>query len=686
MKDAASYLLAQAGRRPAATAQFAAAELWRRARMRFANSIEKRLPELPESSAPDRFRHFLPAGCLDADAYRAAFPDAVEPAIAAADRICDHDFEIFAQRAQLGPQIDWHRDWLSGHAWPVQPTAQESLPRAPEGADVKRPWELARFHHALALGKAYRLTRQPRYAAEFAAQVRHWIAENPYGRGIHWAMPMEAAIRAINWCAAAALFAGAPELGSDFWRVLLDSLYLHARHINAHREWNPVARGNHYLSCVAGLLHLGVLFADTQEGRGWLQFARGALAREMREQVAGDGVAHEGSSGYHCFVAELLLTASLLAARYDAAAAGGNGKPQSLRALLGKSWGAEFTARLEKMFDFPAALLAGRVHAPVWGDADDGRVLPFCGATSGVASHVLRMGAAVFERDDWPPCEHRCEEGWWRTARDSGVVPIRANGPATTAAFPRAGFFFFTSQRLRGSIRCGPLGVNGWANHAHCDQLSMEFCCDGQPLLVDPGSFAYSGDRDARNAFRSTRSHNCAVVNAQEQNRFWPGLLFRMVDDTRSRLLVWNAGADQIEFAGEHYGYTRLPENVTLGRRVLLDRRTDLLQIFDAVKGRGQANLEWNFTFAPGIELERYSAGAAPPGAPVPGVELLGAYRAGAMWLRIYGNDAVQRARATQQTGWLAPRFGQREPAPVAHFACRAALPAEIIFEFSHDQ
>ena len=90
--------------------------------------------------------------------------------------------------------MDWHRDPKTGHRWPLRTAGELRIVDAAPDADVKRPWELARFHHLLPLGKAYLLTREPRHAKEFTAQVSHWLKENPYPRGIHWAMPMEAAI------------------------------------------------------------------------------------------------------------------------------------------------------------------------------------------------------------------------------------------------------------------------------------------------------------------------------------------------------------------------------------------------------------------------------------------------------------------------------------------------------------
>lgn len=554
---------------------------------------------------------------------------------------------------------------------------------AAPGSDVKRPWELARFHHALTLGRAYALTGDARYAAEFAAQVRHWLRANPYPQGIHWAMPMEVAVRAVNWITAAAFFADGPTLDDQFRQEFLAALYLHARHVYAHREWNPVARGNHYLSCVVGLLFLGVLFRDTSEGRAWLEFGRRALAAEMQAQVGEDGVAHEGSSGYHALVTELFLSAALLVARMDAQERPTNGHAGNWRALIAKSWGAAFAKKLETMFEFPAALLAGREQPPIWGDSDDERLLPLCTSDSDAAAHLLCAGREVFERSDWPACKHACEECWWWL----GVAPQNGTSMAAPAeqsrAFPSAGFFFLASPRMRASAHCGPLGVNGWANHAHCDQLSFELSWQGQPVVVDPGTFQYSGDAAARNRFRSSRYHNSAVVDGAEQNRFWPGLLFRMVDDTQSRPNRWHAGTQRVEFAGEHSGYRRLPQRVTVQRTLSLDRARDTLLVMDALLGTGSAPLEWNFHLAPHLEVQRAGGMEPPPQSFETALDTLqphSAWTVGPLRLQVWASSAAQSLEGAVDDGEIAPHYGHRVTAPVLRFACMGAFPVRVAF------
>jgi hypothetical protein len=689
MNDLVSYLLAQARRHPLDTARFAAGEALRRRRLRSADGLNAALPGFLIPELLEKLHVFLPENCAAAGDNLPGRASEGSTVCAAAERVCRHEIDIFGERVVLDAQLDWHRDWVSGHRWPVAPPAQLKIVDAAAGADIKRPWELARFHHFLPLGMAWLHTEDAGYAEKFGAQVRHWIKENPFPRGIHWAMPMEAAIRAVNWVTAAACFSTAESLNAKFWEEFFRSLFVHGRFVFSHREWNPVARGNHYLACVVGLLYLGALFVGHPEGEKWLAFARRELLREMRAQVGSDGVAHEGSSGYHAFLTELFLTGALLLARLGAQ----HGQSVTPAAAIEKTCGHAFVQRLEKMFEFLAALTSGREMPPLWGDSDDGRLLPFCNAPAGAASHLLAVGAAVFQRKDWTQT-HLCIEPQWRL----GMLPpaVSSSGSSKPAAFRKAGFFFFASSRWQGSIRCGPLGVNGWANHAHCDQLSVEFCFDGQPVLVDPGTYLYSGDAAARNLFRSTRYHNTVTVAGAEQNRFWPGLLFRMMDDTRSRPRKWLAGPQEVEFIGEHYGYRRLRQRVRVGRGVRLNRKSNALEIFDCLTGSGSAHLEWNFHFAPGITLEQEPHVAAqsnpqiePWGAAVmvkgrtPPMESRIAWRIGPLRFSVATGGKIEKFESRVEPGWVSPQYGRRVEAPVLTLRCTARFPVMLEVTFA---
>ncbi len=678
MSELLSYLAAQARSQPASTLRFVAGELWRRGRARFHPALASGLAELGTEQFRSAAPLFVPeAGLAERRASPAPWMDAT---LERAERISRGEVEVFGEWVPLGPRPDWQRDWKSGHRWPLGPAGRLRVLDAPHGADVKRPWEVARFHHGLALGAAAALTGDARPAHTFAALTQHWIAQNPWPRGIHWAMPMEVALRAINWIQAAMLCSLAGHLEPAFARELSGNLFLHGRHLWAYREWNPVARANHYLACVTGLVWLGVLFEGTAEGRQWLEFGSREVLREIECQTGADGVAREGSSGYHALVAELFLSTALLLARRAAQGQAANGH---LAAAIERGTSAAFAARLPRLFDFLSALCAGREEPPIWGDADDGRVLPFGGTAASPVRVLAALGEALAGRPISAGSPAVDAEIFWRFGHHpeppvgASALPVRES-----QAFADSGFFFFSSRRMRGSVRCGPLGVRGWANHAHNDQLSFEFSLDGRGVILDPGLPCYADDPAARNLFRSTRYHNTVEVAGAEQNRFWPAMLFRIVDDTRSRVEHWRVDKSGTSFAGCHFGYLRLPQRALVRREMRL-AADDTLAVRDSVELAGPAALAWYFHLAPELAVEPAAQQPSIADSSVAGMNLHSRWRLGPVLLSVWTGFPPRELAASTTDGWIAPRFGRRLSAPILEFHGQLAEPAEVLFVFA---
>ncbi|HEV8384142.1 MAG TPA: heparinase II/III family protein, partial [Candidatus Acidoferrales bacterium] len=171
---------------------------------------------------------------------------------------------------------------------------------------------------------------------------------------------------------------------------------------------------------------------------------------------------------------------------------------------------------------------------------------------------------------------------------------------------------------------------------------------------------------------------------------FWPGLPFRMVDDTRSNAQLWRTGAERVEFAGEHSRYRRLRGRVGVTRRVTLDRRKGVLMIHDTLRGSGTHELQWNFHLAPEIVPEPLQSGEkfssdllavsefAPDAA---GFLFQAGWRIGPMRMIAAAPDNV-RLKTQRESGWVAPRYGQREQAAIVQLGCEAKLPVSVAFVF----
>ena len=83
---------------------------------------------------------------------------------------------------------------------------------------------------------------------------------------------MEVALRAMNLLAAFQLLRGATSLSDERLTMMLTLFEQHGRYIRGDLEFSYIARSNHYLSDVVGLLWLGVLLPELEEADEWRDF------------------------------------------------------------------------------------------------------------------------------------------------------------------------------------------------------------------------------------------------------------------------------------------------------------------------------------------------------------------------------------------------------------------------------
>lgn len=542
----------------------------------------------------------IPTVAAFADALAMLDDGARKELLAVAERVAEHRFDLLGSGpTDLGPEIDWSRDFKTGRRWPLDHISRIVV-SYPDASDIKMPWELSRFQHLPVLAAASVLTSERRWIDEMGAQLRHWIAHNPVEFGPNWACTMDVAIRAANWIAALALV---PEQAAreSWFGAVLESLLLHGRFIRAHLEWAP-ARGNHYLSDVVGLLPIAALFNGGAEGRQWAEFAAGQVAAELLHQVRPDGCDHEASIPYQRLVAELFICGV-----------------QGADALAPESIGPEHRRRLEAMLRFTSDYTRPDGLAPQIGDADDGRYLPL---------------------GDYGRADPRSHAHLFAQA---GTTLPPASG---SAAYPDGGYWTLRGGGLYAIVRCGDVGVGGLGSHAHNDALSFELTAGEQTLVIDPGSFVYTADPDARTRFRSTAFHSTLSVDGAEQNPISPGALFFMEDRRRAEAIAFDAGPARPSFEGRHHGFEFLAEPATHTRRIELDTAERALVITDTVASAGEHAIEWTFPLAP---CEVAAAGSRAV-ARFPGGARL--------------ELEAQGLELTVEDGWLSPSYGRREPTP----------------------
>jgi uncharacterized heparinase superfamily protein len=479
--------------------------------------------------------------------------------VACADALVAHRFDLLGSGpTDLGDPIDWARDFKTGVRWPTR-HVRRLRENHPDESDILVPSVLCWFQHLPVLAAAHRVTGDERYVADLRAQVTHWIATNPVELGIHWLSPMDAAVRATNWIAAAALVASPRD---EAWlRQVLGALAAHGRFIAAGIDDEP--RNNHYVTCLVALLVLSIVLEGTPEAADWRAFALPGLADEMEVQVHPDGSIREGSIAYQAFVAELFLLGA------DAAVAVGAPPP------------ATYAERTQRMLDFAAHYTQPSGRAPQFGDTGSWRMLPLddYARRPEPASHleVLRRLSAPVQRS------------------------------ARSAAYPDGGFYVLQRGGAHLMVRCGGTGVSG---HMHHDQLSFELAFGAQAMVVDPGTFLYGGGSwEERNRFRSTSFHSALRIGDLTEAEFHPVDRARMELAGRSEVTRWEPDAPDATLAAVYHGFELLEPPAVHRRTFVLDAGGTSLLLRDEVESDGAHDLEWTFPLAAGTAT--LSGGAA---------------------------------------------------------------------------
>lgn len=514
----------------------------------------------------------------------------------AAERALEHQVNLLGSGwIFLGEKIDWHKDYKSGFDWPAAYFRDIEYTNLGRASDVKFPWEVSRLQWMIPAGQAYVLTQDECYAYSVREILEQWMEANPYAHSINWACTMEVALRIITWTWFFHIFNGSDAWKDEAFRAkFLRMLYLHGDFTSRHLEKSDV-NGNHYVADAAGLVFAGLFFSEKGHAAYWQQLGWKILSDELLKQVHADGVDYEASIPYHRLVLELFLF------------------PALYRMKRGLEISPVYRARLLAMARFTAAYSRADGTIPLFGDADDARVLPFGYQTINDHRYLLGLTGGAFDDGELKKqfTGGLAEIYWWL---GGGMASALNHQNASiqhqrSQAFPDGGVYIMRNEQDHIFIDCGPLGLAGRGGHGHNDALSFEAALQGVHLITDSGAYIYTADYLARNRFRSTSSHNTPMVDGQEINRFIrPDYLWNLHDDARPELMEWETSDTRDFFKGKHSAYTMLDNPVTPVRSIELDHAQHRLVIEDVFEGVGVHSFEIPLHLAPAIMVEETSS------------------------------------------------------------------------------
>src|SRR5512141_1396820 len=175
--------------------------------------------------------------------------------------------------------------------------------------DIKFIWELSRFAMVYTLVRAYRSTRDEKYAAAFWELIQSWAESNPPNTGPNWMDGQEAALRLMAWTFGFYAFMDSPSTTAERVAQFTVMIAAHAERIYKNIDYAISTHSNHTISEAFGLWLVGLLFPELKDFEKYVALGRKLLEQEAAAQIFSDGSYAMYSLNYHRFILHLYLYA-----------------------------------------------------------------------------------------------------------------------------------------------------------------------------------------------------------------------------------------------------------------------------------------------------------------------------------------------------------------------------------------
>jgi hypothetical protein len=560
---------------------------------------------------------------------------AEETVIRKANDIQNGRFDLLGIKAlDFGTPPDWHLEPRSGKKTPLVHWSKLDYLDAEVAGDKKIVWELNRHQYFMTLGRAYWLTGDEAYAETFTRHLSSWMDQNPPKLGINWASSLEVSFRAISWLWAFHFFKHA--LTPELLIRALQYLHVHGRHLETYLS-TYFSPNTHLTGEALGLYYLGTVLPEFPDSARWRSLGADILIAQLPIHVRPDGVYFEQTSYYHRYTTDFYVHFLLLARMND----------EVLSPVVEKS--------LIKLLDHLMYITRPDGLTPLFGDDDGGRLAMLSENRPNDFSSTLSTGAALLDRADYKfVARELSEETLWLLGPE-GCDSFDSSDAFTpeneSVAFEDGGYYVmrdgWTDKSNYLLFDCGP---HGQANcgHAHADALSFEVSVKGETLLVDPGTYTYTGSQQERDWFRGSAAHNTLMLDGLSSSLGSGPFSWHTI--AKCRTLNWISRPRFDYVSGTHDGY---PASHV---RSILFLKGDYWVICDRVKVAKNSDLALRFHAAEGAEVYQDRHGN-----PV--------LRGANVGLSVVVKGL--KGEWKQEEGWVSDCYAKRERAPVLSYSAQ---------------
>jgi hypothetical protein len=511
--------------------------------------------------------------------------------LALAEKVIQNKYDILSSgEIYLGEKINWNCDYKSGYEWKAGLYWQNDFYDVPKGTDLKYPWELARFHQGLWLGKAYLVTRDEKYTRKFLELWEDFNQSNKLCGCVNWMNSKETAIRLINIAYAFGFFMQSELITVSVVNKYIELLLLYSYYLENNLDYSS-KRDSKYLAALLGLAVIGFIIKDHPYGKKNIDFSFGRFEQEIRLQTYSDGVSYEQSVPYHSTILEIFYNAKAL---YE---------------KNGFKFSEGFNDRLRKMFTVQSSYLRKDNSAPVIGDIISSRILSYNNRAGKIDySYTLPIGAYLFNDEKLK---------YYNSSETADLIylygvdalgkykNIKIESPDfRSIGFSKGGHFIFRNFNLHFFIEAGEIGKEGRGAPGHDDTFSYDLFYKNKNIIVDSGTYSYFNDTLLRNRLRSIKHHNSVYVDNEYLTEY-KGVFEIKEDLTKPEILEWNTNKDEDILAVQHHAYLRLVDPVVCKRTFNFRKQKNIITIKDEFVGGANHQATASIHFHPDVEVTK---------------------------------------------------------------------------------
>ena len=508
------------------------------------------------------------------------------------------NLSIFGERfdfTDLG-RINWHQDIFTKKNFPKVFSKEINILKNPQ-LSAKAVWEINRHQFLMKEVLNYNKTRDIYYLNRFIGILKDWIQDNPYLIGINWYSNIEVNIRLINWflfweiLKIEELIKSHKEVKDFVENFWIPSIYEHCNYSYNNPSLYSSAN-NHLISEYSGLFVASSKW-NFKESISWNEYAKNGLEKEIQKQHSKNGVNKEEAAEYIQFITDFFLIAFVVGERTE------------------NLFSKKYEINLKNIFTYIYDFLDLNFNFPKYGDEDDGWCfrLDFDKNFNNFQS-LLTSGAIIFEDPKFKSKSNGIDLKNELLFGKKGIKRFdslpKKHLLEVSKFYQEEGHFYFKKQDQNKEIYLhfdtAPLGFLSIAAHGHADALSVLLHVDGDPILVDPGTFTYHTEKDWRNYFLSTIAHNTICIDNQNQATQGGPTLWLKHYKTKVRHVETGDTTDVV--LASHNGYERM--NCTHEREVIFEKNKDRFIITDYIqikKSNREIIQPWHLH--PDIEFDR---------------------------------------------------------------------------------